>query len=342
MSLHILIVCLCLCWCSACIWREMQGRKMQGSVSLNTLRAFILPVFKHPYNTLFHISLHIIICVYFFITWLTAICFALWEGVAGRLVVVIFLLSLLWMSFFVFLLLYTATTKRRTHSIYRWWLCVLWVIIVRLTSIYQGEFASLLTKHRFLIIIFHIIGAIFGVGAATVNDVFFFKFLADFKIEKTEAATMHSLSEIIWVGLTLLLATWIMLYLSDPNTYISSDKFIAKMVIVGILIINGVFLTLHLTPRLTDLDFTTSLRHTTNMKYLAFASGIVSLTGWYTALVLGRLPSLGSWERRHMILLYASLVIGWWCTIPFLLRYFHMSGKRYLQKQKDQNEPKDI
>ncbi len=94
---------------------------------------------------------------------------------------------------------------------------------------------------RILLIILHIVGTVLGAGAATVTDYLVFKFAKDKKIDKDEFRILHTISDLIWGGLFLLLITgfaFISLHLADVSGVrdaYSVDKLWAKLTIVAIL-----------------------------------------------------------------------------------------------------------
>lgn len=143
------------------------------------------------------------------------------------------------------------------------------------------------------ITLFHIIGVAIGVGGATVSDVLFFRALADRKISKDELALLHTLGLMLWVGLFILIASGLgFLGLQYANTgavhYLNDTWFQAKMTIIAILSTNALVMHWYIFPFMEAhtgkvLDFATM-----SPKLALFATtGVVSITSWYTALVLG-------------------------------------------------------
>ena len=143
------------------------------------------------------------------------------------------------------------------------------------------------------ITLFHIIGVAIGVGGATVSDVLFFRALADRKISKDELALLHTLGMMLWVGLFILVASGLgFLTLQFTNTgtvhYLRETWFLAKMTIIAALSTNALVMHWYIFPFMEThtgkvLNFTTM-----RPKLALFATtGVVSITSWYTALVLG-------------------------------------------------------
>ena len=157
----------------------------------------------------------------------------------------------------------------------------------------QFEFLPLLAEYGGLIAVLHILGAGVGLGSATISDVLFFKFLRDFKISEWEADILGTLSRVIWVSLAILVISGAGLYLPDSALLNESPKFLAKMIIVAVIIVNGAFLNLWITPRLVKISFGGRHEHEAGelhyARRLAFALGAISVISWYSAFILGSL-----------------------------------------------------
>lgn len=171
----------------------------------------------------------------------------------------------------------------------------------------QGLF-TLLGAHRIWWVIAHNVGFILGLGGATITDVFFFRFLKDNKISEEEKGTMDTLTNVIWVGLAILVVSGLMLYLPEQARLDASPKFALKVIVVCVIIVNGLLLNLKVAPRMRSFSFdqTPVARH---LRKLAFALGAISITSWYTAFFLGSLRSINV-AFEHGLLIYISIVLA--------------------------------
>ena len=141
----------------------------------------------------------------------------------------------------------------------------------------------------------HLLGVVLGFGGALISDVLFIKFLKDLKIEDVELKILKTMSKIIWMGLLIIVISGVFLFLSDIERYSVSAKFLVKMIVVGIIIVNGALLNFVVTPKLTQIQFGEfgevgdigDVQGIRNLRRLAFASGAVSMTSWWTAFILG-------------------------------------------------------
>lgn len=176
-------------------------------------------------------------------------------------------------------------------------------------------FINLLAEYKWIVLMFHLFGFAVGLGAVTVTDILFFKFLKDFKISEFEADVLHTLSQVIWFALAVLVISGFGLYLPEAQELNQSGKFLAKMLIVGIIVINGVFLNIAVSPKLVRISFEKKHEHEKGelrkLRKLAYASGAVSLASWYYASALGmaKSPTLGFWGLLLVYLFMAGAAI---------------------------------
>ena len=148
--------------------------------------------------------------------------------------------------------------------------------------------AEFLLDYKHFFVILHTAAMAVGVGTATVTDVFFFKFLKKLHITQREAGLLRTLSAIIWIALIVAVLTGTALYLAEMDRLNQSPKFLAKVSVVAVIILNGLLLNAYISPRLAHISFGKisgpALRR---FRKIAFASGAVSMVSWYAALVLG-------------------------------------------------------
>jgi uncharacterized membrane protein len=136
----------------------------------------------------------------------------------------------------------------------------------------------------------HMLGFALGVGGATITDILFFRFLGDFEISKDEHNVLQILSQIIWIGLVLVVISGIGLYLPNAAVLNETPKFLLKVLVVAVVIINGAFLNLYVSPKLIQLSWKKTIvpiKPVVRLRRIAFALGGISFTSWYGAFVLG-------------------------------------------------------
>jgi uncharacterized membrane protein len=187
-----------------------------------------------------------------------------------------------------------------------------------ITAVFGADFSlvSLLVEYKPVVVFFHAFSAAIGVGAATVTDIFFFKYLKDYKISESEHKTMETLSGVIWVALGLLVLTGIGLFLANSEVLMQSSKFLTKVVAVLVLILNGIMLNLVISPKMMEITFGDNFSHQKGelhfMRKLAFALGAISISSWYVIFILGSIKSIpvsiGTGISLYILLLCVAVI----------------------------------
>lgn len=161
-----------------------------------------------------------------------------------------------------------------------------------------------------LITYLHLIGFALGFGGAMVSDSIFFSSIKDKKITTTEFRFMQLGGKLVWIGLGILFFSGVGLVLLNP-AILSSSKFLIKMVVVGVIAINGVlFHVIHL-PHLRDhigIFFHDSASFQEHSHYLTISGG-VSVLSWFSATLLGSLPGL-PYSFMQLLGLYILLLLA--------------------------------
>ena len=169
----------------------------------------------------------------------------------------------------------------------------------------------------------HVLTMVLGLGAATVSDILFFKFLQDLKIVSYEFNVLSVLKHIIMVGILLIIFTGLLLYSSNMAAFNASPAFLLKSVIVGVIFMNGIALHLWVAPKLLQLDLTKHDPAHVHYRMLAFGLGAVSVTSWYSAFFLAMLKQYASFTFMQGLLGYIALLgiavigsqlVGWYLS----------------------------
>jgi len=157
-----------------------------------------------------------------------------------------------------------------------------------------AEISAVFAQYKLIFIIIHLLGFALGLGGATFSDIFFFKFLKDFKISRVESNTLETFTQFIWIGLFLAFLSGTALFLGNYAALLVSSKFILKVVVVLVVTINGAALTLFVSPHLTNIKFIGKIEaiNLHRLRRIAFALGGISITSWYSAFILGTLKSI--------------------------------------------------
>lgn len=157
-------------------------------------------------------------------------------------------------------------------------------------SVGDITFIPLLIHFKKLILMGHLLGFALGVGGATITDILFFRFLKDFKITTEEHKVLNIMSQIIWAGLFIAILSGIGLYIPQSEILNQNPKFLVKVIVVLIIIANGAFLNLLVSPKLVGISFKENGFHigkTIALRKLSFILGSISFVSWYTVFILG-------------------------------------------------------
>lgn len=174
-------------------------------------------------------------------------------------------------------------------------------------------FVTFFQESRKVYLGLHIIAIALGLGGATFNDIFFFKFLKDFQIDEQEAGILHTFSEIIWLSIGLFIVSGIALYIPNSQILMETPKFLVKLISFTVVVINGFYFNLLIGPRLTETFIgKQSLEHHQINYYrkFAFAQGAISMISWYTTFILGLVDKKIPFSFIQILGTYIFLLIG--------------------------------
>jgi hypothetical protein len=150
-------------------------------------------------------------------------------------------------------------------------------------------------------------------GSALVTDVLSIRYGMDKRLTFFEVSTIKFLSHIVTIALIGIVLFGIMIFLSNPEQYLNSSKFLVKMTIVGVLIINGFLLHRFVFSKISVHNIIT-LPNYKSVRRTGFALGAISLVSWISALVLGILPSIpysyGIATGAYVTILFLAIVIA--------------------------------
>lgn len=154
------------------------------------------------------------------------------------------------------------------------------------------ELLALLEHHHAVLLIVHLIGFALGAGAAFTTDAVFFRALLDPADGGWHPAVIATTSALIWLALALVTVSGVGLFLPEGDRLLGSPKFLVKMQVVLVIVVNGVVFERHLKPYLATLFLSSSNArgpHWRRFRRFAASSGAVSAASWLSAIVLGGL-----------------------------------------------------
>ncbi len=172
--------------------------------------------------------------------------------------------------------------------------------------------------------VLHVLGAVIGAGAAFVSDVTFLKSIRNKNVDKLEFSFLDLFGKMVWAGILLIVISGVGLFTLDPERLIGSSKFLAKMTIVAVIVLNGIafhFLHIPYIKKSFKKDLFDNLPK--NEGAILALSGAVSVVSWFSALVLGSLRGLNL-SYLEIISIYILLLsfgaVGAFLTLKRMLQ----------------------
>ena len=175
--------------------------------------------------------------------------------------------------------------------------------------------------------IVHVLSVIVGMGSALLSDILFTFYARDKKLSSHEIHTLGVLSRIVWFGLVFIILSGVGLFLSDIERYMSSVKFLGKMSIMLVLLVNGFLLDRFVWPRLGARSFLTSHKNA-SLRKIAFLCGAVSVFSWISVCILGVLNSVQI-SYHELMAIYAGVLL---VVLPGALIVEHFEFERKQEK----------
>jgi len=239
------------------------------------------------------------------------------------------------LSSFMLLLLSLATTVAFLFSLYllfvqafilRQWCiwCILSAVLsttIFITSLFNSAYVVVFLSNFGRVIDFiHTLGFGLGIGAVSVALFLFSRYLRDSNIDVNELQTLKSTSEIIWIGMMLVLVSQFMFFVLDPVGLSQSAIFLVQTVALFVSGLSGAVLMIIFAPLLTMISFgnNDNLSPETSIDVLEkpfFITSAMALSSWYFAFVV---EYFAGYQLRDLffayvvVLLISALLSLWW------------------------------
>ena len=137
----------------------------------------------------------------------------------------------------------------------------------------------------------HLVGTVLGVGAVSFIDYFYIRAVKDGKIEPHEVEPIRLLTPVLRLGLVILILSgfgYFLLYrLTGHEERLLNPRFLAKITVVGVIVLNGLLLELKKIP--------------------INIGGPISSVSWWSAFILG------AW--RGLSLSYSAIIAAYLLVI---------------------------
>lgn len=153
------------------------------------------------------------------------------------------------------------------------------------------EIAEFFTTIKTPLTVLHVLSVVFGMGSALVSDLLFTFYSKDKKMSETELKTLRLLSNVVWIALIVITLSGLGIFFSNIPKYIASTKFLVKMSIMAVLLVNGHVLHKFVWKHVIARQFLTSSKESF-MRKVAFVCGAISVLSWIVMCILGVLKSI--------------------------------------------------
>ncbi len=146
-----------------------------------------------------------------------------------------------------------------------------------------------LKDYKVIFVIVHVLSVVVAMGAAFSSDFLFNFYVKDRVISPHEKKSLSLLSLLVRYGLCVVILSGLLLFLTNTTYYLASSKFISKMVIMVVLIMNGFILEYYVWRHIN-----TNMFKSSDSKYrqVAFVCGAISVSSWVSVLILGSLDAI--------------------------------------------------
>lgn len=156
----------------------------------------------------------------------------------------------------------------------------------------------------------HLLGLAMGLGGTLVVDIMFTHFMRNYTISARESVIMHLISQMIIFGIFLLILSGFALYLPAAESFNENPRFIMKMIVVLVVIINGGVLNLYLTPKMKKISLVDDEKHRyEKLTRISFALGAISIVSWLSAFLLAMLKDLFTMPFYYLAIGYLVLLL---------------------------------
>ena len=163
--------------------------------------------------------------------------------------------------------------------------------------------------YKVIFTILHVLTVVVGMGSALVSDLLFNFFSQDKYLDTGEQKTLNFLSSIVWYSLIGIILSGIAIFSSNIPKYLNSEKFLLKMGIMMILLVNGYIIHRYISPFMAKRNFLTAVKQKTHRR-IAFICGAVSVSSWVIICILGMLSALPVSLPIGIVIYFGIIITG--------------------------------
>ena len=169
-------------------------------------------------------------------------------------------------------------------------------IMIFIISLASVDFApGFFTEMQGVIRGIHALGFTLGIGGVTTALFLFSRFLHDRNIDKKELQVLKGVSELMWLGLALVLVSQFAFYVADTATLALSGPFLAQTIALFAAAVGGAVLMIIFAPLLAIIPFegrTKKHRRSPleSLRKPLFVTGALTFSSWYFAFIMNYSP----------------------------------------------------
>jgi hypothetical protein len=166
-----------------------------------------------------------------------------------------------------------------------------------------------------LLVGIHLLGMCFGLGGATMLDLWILRWMRKGSLPVEIGRTFHFISDAVTIGLCLLWLSglgFLALYAMESPEKFENPKLWAKVIVVIVLTINGMIIHAFVLPEaLRDLSRPLLFGVSRGRAALFLASGAISGVSWYTAFAFGIFRELNnSVTFTLLVIMWLTLILA--------------------------------
>lgn len=180
-----------------------------------------------------------------------------------------------------------------------------------------------------LLVALHLLGMCFGLGGATMLDLWIWRWMRRGRLPVEIGRTFHFISGAVSIGLCLLWLSglgMLALYEMESPEKFENPKLWAKILVVSVLTINGMIIHMFVLPEALR-DLSRPLLFGVSRRRAAFflASGAISGASWYTAFAFGIFRELNnSVTLTLLVIMWLALIAA--ASLAAILLWFNYAA----------------
>lgn len=201
-------------------------------------------------------------------------------------------------------------------------------ITIFITSLASIDVATIFLKDMTTALgVIHALGFILGMGGATTALVLFSNFLRDLDIDEKEFQTLKGISELIWLGLAMILVSQFAYFAASAEMRAQSGVFLVQTIALFVVAINSAIIMIIFAPLLAMIPFNEGAEnhHHSPLESLRkplFLTGAIAVSSWYFAFSMNYMPEYGF---AALLSIYIAVLM---LAIALALFWEHRISKR--------------